>query len=360
MKQLYLLLPVLFSLQAYTQNLIPNGSFEDFTKCPQGAASYKQLGTSQWYPATGGTPDYFNRCSKIMGVPLNKQGEQNARTGNAYTGIIAYDKAAEDESFNLREYLQVKLDSALLKDTLYCIKFYVSLSDYSNYAISSERFGMYLSADFSMEFKSIGDPLPFTPQVIMETEQVMLNDSSWVEISGVYKAVGNEQYVTIGNFAGPKKNKVVKRKSPSGNPKFGSNYAYYYIDDVSIVSVNTFIECHTPQENEPVILKGISFNNNQSTLLPTSYPELNKLIDYLKTNPTVAIEISGHTDNTGNNMSNIKLSAARAKAVADYLTEKGISPTRISSQGYGSSKPVAPNNTEENRKKNRRVEVILR
>lgn len=360
MKTLNLILLALFSIQVHAQNFVPNGSFEIYTKCPQGPSSYKQLGIAKWYPPTGSTPDYFNTCSKKMGVPLNKEGEQAARTGNGYVGIIAYDKHAEEESIHLREYIQVKIDSALVKDELYCIKFYISLSDYSNYAISSSLFGMYIGSDFPVEFKDIGDPLPFVPQIKMESEQFMSNDSDWVEISGIYKAKGNEQYITIGNFAGPKKNKVVKRNSPSGNPKFGSNYAYYYIDDVSIFRVPTEIECKAPKVNEPTILKNITFHNNESVLLPDSYTELNKLISYLKNNPSISIEISGHTDNVGNETNNVKLSTARAKAVADYLVNKGISRTRIISKGYGSSRPVVPNDTEQNRQKNRRVEFILK
>lgn len=79
----------------------------------------------------------------------------------------------------------------------------------------------------------------------------------------------------------------------------------------------------------------------------------------LSNNPSVTLEISGYTDNTGNEKYNIKLSLSRAKSVTTYLVEKGIMDTRITYKGYGNSKPIAGNNTEKGRMKNRRVEFSI-
>ncbi len=88
--------------------------------------------------------------------------------------------------------------------------------------------------------------------------------------------------------------------------------------------------------------------------------ELDKLIDYLNKNKNTTIEIFGHTDNTGAEEKNKILSAARAKAVADYLISKGIEKSRTSYKGYGSTMPIAKNDTEEGRQKNRRVEFVIK
>ena len=82
-----------------------------------------------------------------------------------------------------------------------------------------------------------------------------------------------------------------------------------------------------------------------------------ELVQLLKENPSLKIQISGHTDNVGKTEDNLKLSDNRAQAVVKYLTSKGINPNRLSYKGYGASQPIAPNTTEEGRSQNRRTEV---
>ena len=105
-----------------------------------------------------------------------------------------------------------------------------------------------------------------------------------------------------------------------------------------------------------VILHNIFFDFDKSELQPESQTELTALIDFLRKNPTVSIEIEGHTDNQGDEAHNIKLSEARAKAVMDYLLANGITPDRLSCKGYGATRPIQPNDTEEGRAANRRTE----
>lgn len=90
----------------------------------------------------------------------------------------------------------------------------------------------------------------------------------------------------------------------------------------------------------PNTLKNVFFDLSKATLRPESFVELNKLRDFLKANPSIRIEISGHTDTRGDAEDNLKLSEARAKSVKDYLISQGIDASRLSSKGYGESKPV--------------------
>jgi outer membrane protein OmpA-like peptidoglycan-associated protein/tetratricopeptide (TPR) repeat protein len=108
-----------------------------------------------------------------------------------------------------------------------------------------------------------------------------------------------------------------------------------------------------------VILKNIFFETNKFDLKPESKSELQKLIDFLSVNPTLHIEISGHTDNVGNDQANLVLSQNRAKAVYDYLVASKINPERLIYKGYGKTQPIAPNDTEEGRAKNRRTEFKI-
>jgi outer membrane protein OmpA-like peptidoglycan-associated protein/tetratricopeptide (TPR) repeat protein len=105
-----------------------------------------------------------------------------------------------------------------------------------------------------------------------------------------------------------------------------------------------------------VILKNIFFEFNSFDLLPKSYTELNVVVQYMKTNPKLKIEIGGHTDNIGTQAYNKTLSENRAKSVYNYLISMGIEPARLSYKGYDFSVPIATNDTEEGRALNRRTE----
>jgi len=108
-----------------------------------------------------------------------------------------------------------------------------------------------------------------------------------------------------------------------------------------------------------VNLRSVLFKQSSPELLPDSYDELDMVLEFLKTNPTVAIELSGHTDNSGKSSLNLKLSRDRVTRVKNYLVEKGIDARRIKGVGYGETKPISSNKTEEGKKLNRRVEFSI-
>lgn len=115
-----------------------------------------------------------------------------------------------------------------------------------------------------------------------------------------------------------------------------------------------------PIKVESVIrLNNIFFETNKWELLPTSRTELDGLVSILSQNPTMKIEIRGHTDNVGSDESNASLSDNRAKSVVKYLTDKGIAADRLIAKGYGETVPVASNDTAEGRQTNRRVEFKI-
>lgn len=109
-----------------------------------------------------------------------------------------------------------------------------------------------------------------------------------------------------------------------------------------------------------VNLKSVLFEQGKTILLPESYPELDLVAQFLKANPNIRIELSGHTDNRGIPSQNVKLSQARVDKVKDYLVSKGIERKRITGKGFGGSKPIASNDTEETRQLNRRVEFTIK
>lgn len=110
---------------------------------------------------------------------------------------------------------------------------------------------------------------------------------------------------------------------------------------------------------ESVVLNNIFFEFDKFDLKKESRTEMEKLIAFLLKNPKLKIEISGHTDNIGSKVYNQQLSENRANAVKDYLSEHGVALTRLSSKGFGDSKPLGDNSTEEGRFKNRRTEFSI-
>ncbi len=108
-----------------------------------------------------------------------------------------------------------------------------------------------------------------------------------------------------------------------------------------------------------VVLRNLFFETNKYTVQAESEVELNKVVQFLQDNPTVKIQIEGHTDNVGTAADNQKLSEQRARSTVNYLLEQGIMPQRLIAKGFGATKPVADNKTEEGRAQNRRTELKI-
>ncbi|MCB0506079.1 MAG: OmpA family protein, partial [Cyclobacteriaceae bacterium] len=110
---------------------------------------------------------------------------------------------------------------------------------------------------------------------------------------------------------------------------------------------------------ETILLNNITFGSGSSTLMGESFTDMDRVVDLLKAFPNLKIEIAGHTDNSGNDATNLRLSRARAESVAEYITGKGVSKVRVEFKGYGKTKPIASNLTSGGRAQNRRVEFVV-
>jgi len=135
-------------------------------------------------------------------------------------------------------------------------------------------------------------------------------------------------------------------------------------DSVQVVDENTIPTIKniylTPIEvGMTVRLKNIYFDFDRTTLKPESFIELNKVVEFLKQNSKLVIEIAGHTDSKGSDEYNLNLSQGRSQAVVDYLISQGIESSRLQAHGYGETKPIDTNETDEGRANNRRVEFTI-
>jgi outer membrane protein OmpA-like peptidoglycan-associated protein len=108
---------------------------------------------------------------------------------------------------------------------------------------------------------------------------------------------------------------------------------------------------------QPFILAGVNFDTAKATIRPESFPRLDAVVEFMVHKKDARVEISGHTDNVGNAQANKTLSEKRAQACRNYIVSKGIDKKRLDAIGFGDERPIAPNDTDEGRQKNRRIEA---
>lgn len=207
-----------FHLKAQ-ENLVPNGSFEEYFSCP---IDWTDLTVMDWYSPTFGTPNYFNSCesSNLAGVPNNVFGTQNALEGNAFCGFGA---SFEGINPNFREYLQIELKSKLLPEVIYHFSCNVSLAEYSEFCCN--QIGIALTEG------SIGGgySTPIQPAVnsLFVFDQSICDTNNWIKLEFEMKALGDEKFLTIGFFSDDS-----ALNEELFNNGATSDFAYYFIDDV--------------------------------------------------------------------------------------------------------------------------------
>ncbi len=215
------------------QNLVPNGSFEEYTQCPEYFDGVNPISSwlINWYSPNTGSPDYYNACSEIEAlnfgadVPANAVGFQNAHSGLAYSGLFTNGDCASQSNKNLyREYLQVELSESLIFDSIYRISFFVSRADSSS--CNCNALGILFSE--SSIITGENTILNQIPQLNNELD-LMNSNQNWIEIFFTYIANGNEAFLTIGNFH----DNLNSNCSSSGTNSLGGSY--YYIDDVTVI-----------------------------------------------------------------------------------------------------------------------------
>lgn len=356
LKKAYFILFIvcLFKLNAQVEeqiqkNIVPNGSFENYRKKSSNirqAIPWQQVASVDFYQEP---------------VEKDTSVHKGARTGTCYAGL-RYQK-------RYKEFLQVKLAEPLHRGTKYEFEMYVRLAHWSNALLKS--FGVLFSKG---GYHGQGDAVKSCIIDSICKKGGFINNYRWFRIKGIYKADGGEKYITVGNFSA-EINKDMLRISIF---KLGFKEAYYFIDDVSLckakepaekveveyvgsVKINeedSVLQVGAVKVGEKIALKNIFFENGKYYLLPESYVELNKLAQYLIRHPKMEVQINGHSDNSGSKGKNQRVSEQRAREVFEYLIKKGVQ-NKMYFKGYGSTMPIATNETDEGKAKNRRVEFEI-
>jgi len=337
----------------FGQNLVKNGSFEDYTECPNALGTFK-TNVRHWTIPTNGTTDYFNTCSKVMGAPENFNGIQHPKFGNAYAGIYFY--APTD----YREYIQVALKKMLNKGQLYTLNFYISLAEGSDFAVKD--FGVlfsYKKLQISTK-KNITRGQLFrvkgNKHNIIEINHPEFHEdkSEWLKIAVEFEAKGFEKYLILGNLRTNASTRKVQTKRVES--KRG---AYYYIDEVTLSTDKPVAESQDFELNTIHTFKNIHFEHDIFELNAEAKAYLEQVYDYLIENPGIVMTVHGHTDSVGALAYNQKLSEKRAKSIVDYFIKLGLNEDRMDFVGHANKVPIAKNSTELGRRKNRRATFEL-
>lgn len=358
-------------------NLLPNPGFEEYQSVPCGwtqqARKFGEELMVAWNSPTETTPDLFTTEAdrNCWSNPAKRTGGKAApRTGKAMAGIKVRGKGNTPTWWH--EYLQVQMNATMEAGTRYVVECWARLAEFSEHA--SGNIGLYLSPVAIGTGNNL--PLYFTPCV--NAEQVV-KGGRWRLVSGVVEATGNERFLVIGNF-------YSDEATPFEKQETGERGSYYFIDDVSVrvapagskptpkpkesvppppkqvVADRTSTkEVALPRMEPPAVGKSVRLDNigfefAKATLTPESKKELDELADMLIDYPNMRIEVEGHTDDVGSEAFNQTLSEERAKAVVDFLRGRKVEQERIGWKGFGKSRPLVPNTSEENKALNRRVE----
>ncbi len=385
---LFLFFLVCEEMAAQATNLVLNPSFEtfkpgkDYPACTYGA---NQVGFTQalqdWGTFTESTPDL---------VVWKPEGEKECffpkpHSGEKAVGLITYLPAIDmGRTMDYHEFIQGKLSKPLEKGKEYTFAFYIQLGKDVGEKHIRQLYHMFKNLEvFSLAagtlgvFFSEGQERYMTldvafPQLVWY-DPIETKPGEWVLLSKTFKAERPYQYFTIGNFTTdentatslPDNAEITQYNLNTKNIQLKKRRVGYYLFD------DFWLGEGPPPAPAPSIaedlkkskaytFKNVNFESGKWDLLAGAMPELDGLIDFLKSNAEVNVEIGGHTDNLGNEEANRVLSEKRAESVANYLVSNGVASSRVVAKGYGKRKPVAKNDTETGRLKNRRVECNIR
>lgn len=336
--------------KSYGQNLVNNPSFELVNSVDakwSGTASKFNRNIKQWNSPSQGSPDllYIKFLHKIH-PKREKISLKNytPRTGKFMVGLKTY--GCQTNTLHCKEYLQNPLKQPLKVGRKYYYEYWVCPASTS---VKVNSFGIGLSTKRVNQISSIG--ILELNTVFYNEERIDGDSTKWFKVSGIFESDSSYTHFIIGNFR-PDESIDFKEEVD------GIDYGYYLIDDVVLKPKDI------PKEKpfkirEPIILRDILFETNKAIIQGINNPTLDDLAKYLQVNSKTCVRIEGHTDAMGSESYNLTLSERRANAVKNYLVQKGISSNRFNTFGMGSTKPLVKNDSERNRKINRRVEVII-
>lgn len=356
----------------YSQNIVPNGDFEDKKGRKTTSRPWRFVNTVDYFTNNGRNPSPMFKDWDLPG----------AFSGESYVGIRVYTQ--------YREFLQVRLPITLEAGKRYYFEMWVHPSKQFNSYLKSVGASFYhkrpaYTSDYYIHMNP--PQIQFYDNKGIRPE--LADSNGWVKISGSFRSNGTERYLSVGNFS-KKRIKDRLRKKKWYIPNYFQMISYVFIDNIQlyelldnaikeeVIALDQHIDSNLQlpdtlpytlieenyiyklDEEDRVTLEKIRFEFGSDKLLPSSYDDLELVLEYLNDNTDAKIEIIGHTDDVGNADANLKLSERRAKAVYTHFLKNEVSKERLSYRGKGDKEPIESNHTPQGRAKNRRVEIILK
>ncbi|MFM2201923.1 MAG: hypothetical protein RL040_1123 [Bacteroidota bacterium] len=356
-------------------NLVLDPSFEIEDVKLLKAYGQLPLMLKNWGSPNEAKADLFNGMAKSskVAIPKNDLGTEDAFEGSGYAGFRAFTKDPK----KTRSYLQGKFTKKLTKDKTYCIKFNVSLAELSKWG--ANNVGMYLS-DRKLQNANT-NALTFLPQITEKSNAPIVTRSGWETICGTFLSTGKEEYFIIGCFGQEDDIKLEKVIKPATQEGVIMPDVYYYIDNIEVIEVESVDGCFCgkTEDRDPDLIYSRTTAKNvdmkpaeivNSTSIWFSYlsveipsmfeAELTEMAKLLSSNPSLKIELTGHSDNDEQNETKTKkvysgIALRRAEAIKQFLVDNGASAANISVIGKDNSMPATDKTTPLGKAQNRRV-----
>jgi outer membrane protein OmpA-like peptidoglycan-associated protein len=238
--------------------------------------------------------------------------------------------------------------------------------------VNSDGYGdvkLYVSEELKVEDKPVVDVVETIPPIVQEDEKgiklfgKISNAKTGEPINATISFVNADEEKKIQSDASGYEMRITPPSKYTVRitaPGFISTMENLNVEENPSQPLEMNWNLQPAERGTTVNLKSVLFEQSKPNLLPESFSELDLVVTFLQSNPDVAIELSGHTDNRGVQRDNVKLSQDRVETVKEYLVSQGIDAKRISGKGYGGTKPIANNDNVETRKLNRRVEFTIK
>ena len=383
MKAITLFLFIFSIILTYSQstNLVENGSFEVIKGKVKGLGCIEA--SDEWKNVTTSKADLFVKENKNLFVLTsgNTYGKEDPKEGDNYVGLVVYspkDKIA-------RNYITSPLAQPMLKGKKYCISMYISLAEGSKFATNQ------LGINFNKKQLKQDDNKNLIDKTSILHAQLKIVSATygWEKICGNYIAEGGEEFITIGNFTATDKTKTEKAIKIKDYKGVLSDFAYYFVDDISVVMVDQKTACDCgPNEdkkdtyyhkmimleekmtpNERIEAHTAFFPFGKYELQETNRSTIDAVIREMKANPTFIVELFGHLDVNEAELASKKplfadLANRRIREVMKYMIENGVDVKRLISTPKDEKEPNEEilDDDDEDLKlaKNRRVMFVVK
>lgn len=378
---LLLLIFLVNAYQAQVVNLVENGSFEIIKGKVKGLGCVDA--SADWKNVTSAKADLFVKENKqpIVLTSGNSYGKEEPKEGDNYAGLVVYspkDKIA-------RNYITSPLTQPMLKGKKYCVSMYISLAEGSKYATNNLGINFHKKQPKQEEAKTIVEKT-----AILHNQAKMVNATyGWEKVCGTYISEGGEEFITIGNFTATDKSKIEKTLKIKDYKGVISEFAYYYVDNISVVMVEqkSACDCGNQESNKDTYYHKIIMLEEKMTptqrieahtaffpfgkyeLQETNRSTIDAVIREMKANPAFIVELFGHLDVNEAELATKKplfadLSNRRIREVMKYMIENGIDEKRLISTPKDEKEPneeILEDDDEDLKlAKNRRVMFIVK